>query len=537
MPSPTTRPNRHRIQRQIFELDLGAGARGPELQEAMARSFWERAVPELEVVFDHAAGPDEILRLDRLEIDLGSIEGTDWEPQFRRRLVEQMARSLAQFKPVPDAGGGSPRRGESRAAEPLRQFLFFLAHGRLPWWGGKPEKGWLEALLPRLDEAGWSALRELLRVDSRARLRLIDCVGDGFLSAAAEAFADLREIPRVLARLTPVGLSTPSVRQWRRAFWSLLVDRVLAEGFRFGGGVELMRDLLRLSDRFGGPVREGEWPAQGPRSRRGSDETGGLSPLPPPWREWLAAAQASRDGSEPESVRRYSRGNGPGSGEAPPPAAPEFSVDHSVQPHGQPEVPGHTLGGTGARSLAPAPRRNAEDRRPVQPPREEEAIYLEGAGAVILHPFLEELFRGCGLLAQRDFRDLRARHRAVHLLGFLSFGREGVPEFELLLAKLLCGLPFEEPLEPAELDDDDRAACDTLLRAVLRHWTALRSGSPDWLREQFFLREGKLEAVDAGWRLTVERRAQDVLLARLPWGLGVIGWPWMQGRIFVRWLE
>ena len=88
-----------------------------------------------------------------------------------------------------------------------------------------------------------------------------------------------------------------------------------------------------------------------------------------------------------------------------------------------------------------------------------------------------------------------------------------------------------------ELENDDLAACDALLRAVLDHWTALRSSSPEWLRQQFFLREGKLERVDSGYLLTIERRAQDVLLARLPWGCGVVALPWLAERMFVRWLD
>jgi hypothetical protein len=43
--------------------------------------------------------------------------------------------------------------------------------------------------------------------------------------------------------------------------------------------------------------------------------------------------------------------------------------------------------------------------------------------------------------------------------------------------------------------------------------------------------------VDSGWLLTIERHAQDVLLARLPWGLGVVAPPWLSERIFVHWLE
>jgi hypothetical protein len=170
-------------------------------------------------------------------------------------------------------------------------------------------------------------------------------------------------------------------------------------------------------------------------------------------------------------------------------------------------------------------------------PQEGEAIYLNGAGCIILHPFLEELFRSNDLLAGRAFRDAAARELAVRLVAYLTFGNELTPEYDLLLPKLLCGMAWEEPLAPIELTDAERTACDQLLHAVLRHWHALKSSSTVWMREQFFLRAAKLEPLDSDWRLAVERRAQDALLDRLPWGLGVIDLPWRSGRIFVYWMK
>ena len=98
-------------------------------------------------------------------------------------------------------------------------------------------------------------------------------------------------------------------------------------------------------------------------------------------------------------------------------------------------------------------------------------------------------------------------------------------------------MAWEEPLVPVELTNAERAACDNLLRAVLTHWRALKSNSIEWMRGQFFLRAAKLERVDSNWRLTVERRVQDVLLDRLPWGVGVVGLPWMQGPVYVHWMK
>ena len=96
----------------------------------------------------------------------------------------------------------------------------------------------------------------------------------------------------------------------------------------------------------------------------------------------------------------------------------------------------------------------------------------------------------------------------MHLIGLLTFGIVDIPEYELVLAKAICGARFEEPLEPVELENDDLVACDALL-----------------------------ERVDSGYLLTIERRAQDVLLARLPWGCGVVALPWLAERMFVRWLD
>jgi hypothetical protein len=180
----------------------------------------------------------------------------------------------------------------------------------------------------------------------------------------------------------------------------------------------------------------------------------------------------------------------------------------------------------------------AGERQHVTTPLQEgEAVYLQGAGAVILHPFLEELFRSRALWQGRAFRDAAAQYRAVYLLSYLTFGSDAVPEYDLLLPKLLCGLPWQEPLPPGQLTAEERAACEELLRAVLSYWSVLKSNSPAWMREQFFLRQGKLERVDANWRLTVEHRLQDVLLTRLPWGVGLIRLPWMQGLLYVRWTE
>jgi hypothetical protein len=491
-----TRPNRHRIQRQILELAVGDIGEAAAVQQQLARPFWDRAVPELDEVFDRAAGPDELLRLDRLELDLGTIGGDDWPSEFRKKLIAELTRNLARFTPDSatddeDGQGGRPR------PEPWRQFLFFLAHGRLPWWAAAPVRRWDDMLLAGSDSE-WNALRETISSDPRARARLAYSVNDDFLERAIGRWSGVPGAARVLRQLTLGHPDAGPQRGWRREFWRLVLDWVTTGGFRSpSGGEQLVRELKMLRAMYESH--------NGPSSTLAQLASVECQPdigvdLPEPWRTWWLAqdetAPFERAATEPRAVASGLKGRAP--------AAP------------------------------PTHARASEKARPVL---QDEAIYLSGAGVILVHPFLEQLFRERELLAGKSFRDLDARDRAVQMIGLITFGRADVPEHELLLAKVLCGVANEEPLEPVLLQDEDVAACDALVRAVLRHWTALRSSSSEWLREQFFLRDGKLEDVDSGRRLTIERRAQDVLLARLPWGFGVVALPWLTMQVFVHWLD
>ena len=493
-----TQPNRHRIQRQVVELTVGGGLAGPVLQESMAHAFREELVPELTAVFDRVAGAHQLLRLDRLELDLGTIATKDWQPELRRRLGIELAEKLARYTPEATHAGSGVLPHE-QTHEPLRLFLFFLEHGRIPWWGERPS-GWGEHLSGITLDG--QALRRLLQVDRRARLRFIDALDDARLGMVIERWGAVPHAARVVEWLLRRAGRAQARPAWRHHVWRRLLDAAL-DNELLARGPELLRELIATRSAAPRAATAAEPAAAVEAPAADTDTPGSAVPdgLPSPWREWLAVAES--DAPAAPAARESPRG-----------------ALAKIEP-----------------GKSPAP--SGDLRRPPSAPTQadEDAIYLAGAGAVLLHPFLETLFRDRGLLEGRDFRDPAARGHAVQLIGLLVFGVREVPEFDLVAAKLLCGYPLEQPLEPATLEDADASACAELLAAVLRHWSALRSSSADWLRAQFFLRDGKLEPVDEGFRLTVERRAQDVLLARLPWGLGVIGFPWMKEKVFVRWLD
>jgi hypothetical protein len=171
----------------------------------------------------------------------------------------------------------------------------------------------------------------------------------------------------------------------------------------------------------------------------------------------------------------------------------------------------------------------------VSAEEKKEGIYVSQAGLILLHPFLQYFFDELGLLEKKQFKDAEARQTAVHLLHYLATGKEQPMEYEMLMEKYLCGSYIHESIERfIVLTDAMKQECEQLLQAVIGHWKALRSTSPDGLREGFLQRKGKLIVAERD-QLVVEMQSFDVLLENLPWNYSIISLPWLNKELYVDW--
>jgi hypothetical protein len=58
------------------------------------------------------------------------------------------------------------------------------------------------------------------------------------------------------------------------------------------------------------------------------------------------------------------------------------------------------------------------------------------------------------------------------------------------------------------------------------------------LQEGFIQREGKITRKNNDWHLLIEKKAQDILLNRLPWGISLIHLPWLgKSNLYVKWTD
>jgi len=165
-----------------------------------------------------------------------------------------------------------------------------------------------------------------------------------------------------------------------------------------------------------------------------------------------------------------------------------------------------------------------------------ETLYVNNAGIVLLNVYAKRLFDRIGLLDKKEFKSDEAREKAVHILQYLVSKDNEPEEHEMLLNKILVGIPITAPLKfEIKITDEEKEICDGLLDAVIKNWTVLKNTSRDGLRTSFLLRNGSLRKEETAWQLIVEKKAYDVLLNKLPWGYTMIHFPWMKIPLLTEW--
>ena len=166
-----------------------------------------------------------------------------------------------------------------------------------------------------------------------------------------------------------------------------------------------------------------------------------------------------------------------------------------------------------------------------------ELLFVENAGVVLLWPFLVHYFDRIGLLTGGTFASEDAAARGVMLIHYMAAATTETEEPQLVLPKLLCGVPFETPVNPRiDLTEMEASVSDELLNVVCQNWPPLRNSSAEALRETFLLREGSLSWLEERiWVLNVAAKPYDMLLGQLPWTLSTFKTPLMQHPMMVQW--
>lgn len=562
----------HIIHRLNIEVNVCSARVGYALHEEMLEYIRADIIPRLERLFDEMASPEESLRLEQLDVMLDGLATENWSLTLPDRVVAETGR---QMQALPIREDNVPDRKTGRLDvlgstvdpvqwlenRPVRQprdhgrlavFLYYLQRGYLPWWSGpdiRPDlEGELRKAIEEAPPSFWGSFRPLLSSPlglHRLIFQFSDVIQDQLLATGWSApiqslktyFLTVKALLRVPLPAGTRKPPLPTARALRNDYYQTLWREVrgaerdaLSSGqleaviLDWGAGVWL-RALRDVPSEL---VRE--WLMDLASSENGVD---------------IRSAAADNPVVEAMIRRAVRRMEGTGSSGR---SIPD-TRDKNGQAAGPPHQTGNRDGSADEQDLVSiSDQGNTANDLPVDkdygtrpesvfPYERPEGYYVENAGLVLLHSFLPTCFEACGFCREGAFVDAAAQVRAIHLLHYLATGKTQPPEHELVLNKFLCHWPLEAPLERrVRLSPRMKKEADHLLEVVLQYWEVMSNSEPDALRGNFLLREGKLFEERDTWRLIVEPQTHDILLNRLPWGFGVVKFPWMPKVLLVEWM-
>jgi hypothetical protein len=177
-----------------------------------------------------------------------------------------------------------------------------------------------------------------------------------------------------------------------------------------------------------------------------------------------------------------------------------------------------------------------KDGEPEETAEEEDRIFIENAGLILLSPFFTFYFQTLRLTENNAFVSVQAAARAACLMEYLVAGNEEIKEEKLSLNKILCHLPRQYPIENFDgASEQEKELSSQLLNTAISRWSAIGNTSIEGLRVGFLQRAGKLEWTEESLSLTVESKSYDMLLDKIPWNISMIKLPWMEKPMHVKW--
>ncbi len=239
----------HRIGRQRLELRVANEAAAREVHARLSSEFQSRVGPVLDEVFTAACPRNVTVRVDRLEIDVGTVSRDGLMGAIAVAMRQQLAAWLRAVGDDERADVIAPE--EIAAIEPsgrhlsrrlseeeiaLERLAMFLEHGVTTWRDTDFTRDTLEAMLLDLIDSAPGALRRLLQqappVPVAGRIRAQLTVAGRHRLLAWLGVADPADLDRVMADWTavlaalehPPGSVAPAPSSERVAAW--LFERI-----------------------------------------------------------------------------------------------------------------------------------------------------------------------------------------------------------------------------------------------------------------------------------------------------------------------
>ena len=537
---------RHIIKRQTLQFDLGNKLDVFTTQQEIDQFNKNKILPVLEKVFDELSEEEKLIAIEKIEIDLGFLTVKEMETKTSIDLYEAIMLQVKKAIRDPDAANSVIFSRVSKVAGVARQWLFYMQHGYLPWNTIQANADWynetLEAFAVEFESI--TALRQLIITDHQALKRIIYQHHEKFLQQLIEVLTAQKQIDllrfidefvriflvayRVQYKSVPVKL-----KDIKEKIWSLL----------FTGAAKGEKNLTRgrwMNKILKAVIKDKESAETVMNNLSGHllitlqvveeilKETELLLPeklpQPEPDKGGIEISEKKSPGTESQEKQHNEI------------EKITNKLDREEKSGTEPDKEGIEISekNIDVKNIISAPEKNIPTEITSQV--DAEGLFIVNAGTVLLHPFLNHLFKKLRVIEEKEFISNEAHQKALYLLHYLATGRMVPEEHELTIAKVLCAYGFDEAVsKDIELNNTEISEADDLIEAVVSQWTILKNTSPDGLREGFLQRKGKLYSKNNNLYLHVEASSIDMLLDYIPWNIGMIKLPWMKEMLRVEW--
>ena len=542
----------HVIQRQIIEINTADIESANVMQQRMERLFKSELMPVMDEVLSSFSEPGSLIRLEKLELDLGTfsmnVPDTQFTENLRIQLIRELKKELSRSSDT-DQHNSSKANIQSQEESDIELALYFLQRGVLPWWVAdaqefqpqtlldkllKKEPGVfirslenlnsiqaIERLVMQLTTFNYNLLLSLLF--SKTEKKSVMAIKDWHTLIETDNFS-LQKIIQIKARLIYFLLQNfPGERLAERPA-ELLSEYIYQTALMSSGSDTAKNTVTSLAGKAQGSLsKESEvyhWLEQKiltlfPKKEVSRPAVINNSVINITDDKSADSKAVKKHLFDEKYEQKHAKKSNTSFEERAPENEASFDKD--------------TL-----RQLLPKDAAYNDCLNTDQ--HTGEYYYIDNAGVVLLWPFLSRYFSTLNLLKDNKFVNEQSQEKAVVLLQYMVSGNVEPQEHVLLLSKLLCGWPLHRPLlRCIDLTQQDKQESEQLMLSVINHWKALKNTSMDGLRQSFLQREGRLIEKDYGWDLLIKRTGFDVLLDQLPWGISTIHLSWMKKTVFVEW--
>lgn len=492
---------RHIIREQILELEFSSRTAAERWQAEAAAMARRSILPLLDRYLDELCEPNTLIRIDTLELNIGTLDAKrltfDLEEKLRRQLKPALTAAIRR-----QSGSREPAPKEQKAFSQLELLDTFITTGTLPWWADSHDQKVfgknLTYLLRQKPEALKARIKNFVKREQHL-MRLVHHFSDSELVELIRLF-DSTPIQSVKNLISDLNRMAPEIPEWRhlsakiirQEIWKSQFYAVVLPTHSTITSADILRQvLLHLSEAFR------------------SSFSGLISSV-----EQLKKKGFRFESRLPQYLEVLKST-----------ISPDRSADVNSQKGKRAEIIADDATNEMTKEEGIRDRFNQNDE-----------LYIDNAGLVLLWPFLPRFFENMRLVKDKAFVDEFAPHKAIALLQFLADGSVEPPEYLLPLNKVLCGIPLETPFEAVvELEKEELEAAASFLEAVIANAPILKNMSIEGFRNTFLRRKGILSFEDGHWMLRVERETYDLVLDRFPWPFKIVKLPWMAYVLYVDW--